>query len=764
MYPGLLDGIQPNCSYTDLWTTAPDVIDCGLLVHYFEAQPAPAVGARRSTATRTRATAPPGTRCSTASRTRRSAARTASCPTSRSTTRRPARRRPLHDRRTTRRRSGARGPRSQWGPVEKKIGRGLREPAMGQRGRAVRAARAAGRARSRPREFVDLNAKIGGLTSTTSRSPSARWSTRTPPRSPTGPAQVIDARQLATVPIIDLRAYTETRRDPHVVLQLQDARPAGRGQRHHDNQLIWTFPAPSRSSAWRRRRTSCSSRSCSMDGWLARIEADKQRRAAGAEGRCATSRPTRRDKCFVGSPGRAGDGGPSRPGDRDHRPAQCAVLYPHYGNTRTAAGGPTTDDIIQCRLKPLDPDGLRRTFTDAQLATLRKAFPDGVCDYTKPGVGEQPSQPWMTFADGPGGRPLGPAPKSTATSCARTSALSAARVKIVRGRKLRVRAPRGAKVAILRHGRRGVRKVARASRDGFYVVRVRLRGETRRFALRRSHGKLRRRPAIERRPSGCATIRSFALDRAAFGRALPLRYRVRRAATARITILRGKRVLRRGTAPEGEGPCRPHVPAEAARRATAARRPARAPDRQARRAHDHLDPDREAPVSILRPLLAAAVATLPGAGGGRRAGSRHGRLAAGAARPHGRRVRAGSRTCSTRPRRSSCRHAVRRHPPRQALLGGRLPRAGRPRSTRSSRSPRPSGRCCSGWSRRAARLSDEDPVTDWIPPDELGAINPQARLAHVLAMVSTNADLRPARRAPGATTPPATARSTASSA
>ena len=34
MYPGLLDGIQPNCSFTDLWTTATDVFDCGLLVHY----------------------------------------------------------------------------------------------------------------------------------------------------------------------------------------------------------------------------------------------------------------------------------------------------------------------------------------------------------------------------------------------------------------------------------------------------------------------------------------------------------------------------------------------------------------------------------------------------------------------------------------------------------------------------------------------------------------------------------------------------------
>ena len=34
-YPGLLDGIQPNCSFQDSWTTANEVNDCHLLRHYF---------------------------------------------------------------------------------------------------------------------------------------------------------------------------------------------------------------------------------------------------------------------------------------------------------------------------------------------------------------------------------------------------------------------------------------------------------------------------------------------------------------------------------------------------------------------------------------------------------------------------------------------------------------------------------------------------------------------------------------------------------
>ena len=39
-YPGLLDGILPNCSYEDSWTTAMEVNDCHLLLNYFAKSPA----------------------------------------------------------------------------------------------------------------------------------------------------------------------------------------------------------------------------------------------------------------------------------------------------------------------------------------------------------------------------------------------------------------------------------------------------------------------------------------------------------------------------------------------------------------------------------------------------------------------------------------------------------------------------------------------------------------------------------------------------
>ncbi|MBE0624689.1 MAG: hypothetical protein IH606_07755, partial [Burkholderiales bacterium] len=52
-------------------------------------------------------------------------------------------------------------------------------------------------------------------------------------------------------------------------------------------------------------------------------------------------------------------------------------------------------------------------FTGAQLARLQLTFPDGVCDWSKPGVGQQEAISPLSFVAGPGGRPLPPAPAAS---------------------------------------------------------------------------------------------------------------------------------------------------------------------------------------------------------------------------------------------------------------------------------------------------------------------------------------------------------------
>jgi hypothetical protein len=81
---------------------------------------------------------------------------------------------------------------------------------------------------------------------------------------------------------------------------------------------------------------------------------------------------------------------------------------------RQVAGGPLAENIMKCQLKPIDPaDYPGITFTAGQQARLNAVFPAGVCDWSQPGVSQQPPASPLTYAAGPGGTPLPPAPSST---------------------------------------------------------------------------------------------------------------------------------------------------------------------------------------------------------------------------------------------------------------------------------------------------------------------------------------------------------------
>jgi hypothetical protein len=78
--------------------------------------------------------------------------------------------------------------------------------------------------------------------------------------------------------------------------------------------------------------------------------------------------------------------------------AQCNQLFPYHRNPRVVAGGPTTLDVIKCQLQPLDRSSYGVVFTDAQWQRLEAVFPDGVCDWSLPGVGQVPlASTWIRF-------------------------------------------------------------------------------------------------------------------------------------------------------------------------------------------------------------------------------------------------------------------------------------------------------------------------------------------------------------------------------
>jgi len=76
---------------------------------------------------------------------------------------------------------------------------------------------------------------------------------------------------------------------------------------------------------------------------------------------------------------------------------RCEQMFPAYANPRLNAGMPIASAILKCALKPIDKKDYSRTFTDAQVAALKSAFPSGVCDYSQKGIGVRPPDTWLAY-------------------------------------------------------------------------------------------------------------------------------------------------------------------------------------------------------------------------------------------------------------------------------------------------------------------------------------------------------------------------------
>jgi hypothetical protein len=79
----------------------------------------------------------------------------------------------------------------------------------------------------------------------------------------------------------------------------------------------------------------------------------------------------------------------------------CNTAFPSWTNPRFVAGGPIQANILKCQLKPIDPADYTVTFTASELARLNSIFPTGVCDWSKPGLGQTGTVPWPSFGPSP---------------------------------------------------------------------------------------------------------------------------------------------------------------------------------------------------------------------------------------------------------------------------------------------------------------------------------------------------------------------------
>ena len=216
-------------------------------------------------------------------------------------------------------------------------------------------------------QFVDLNTKVGSLDLDyrfqDSRTAAGRKVLRAAYRS----GQVTSGTQLADIPILDA-SFFPAHGELHTAFH----------SRKLGERLVATNGTARNLVAIQAAKEPALF--ALMDNWLARIKAD-------AEPGTAAQRVVR------------------------NKPPQAVVSGSFRGtNPRVAAGAPLRDDVLKCRLKPLRRRDYRGvSFTSEEWGRLRQAFPAGVCDWTRRGVGQTQTQPWLTYA-GQGMTRLPPAP------------------------------------------------------------------------------------------------------------------------------------------------------------------------------------------------------------------------------------------------------------------------------------------------------------------------------------------------------------------
>jgi Tannase-like family of unknown function (DUF6351) len=253
-----------------------------------------------------------------------------------------------------------------------------------------------------PGKFVALNAGIGGIDETTYAD--------VPERTTADMSALVNTYRsgymaigntLSQTPFLEGRGPNESTGHvtyPALALNARLDREAGT----HASHVLWQGPTPLVGSASFANRMVLA-----MDRWVAAIRADK--RKLPKTKKIVEDKPEDiTDHCEVVD-------GTDIPG------TDCPAINRFYKSPTQVAGESVRNDILKCELKPLRREDYSASFTDAQWASLQQTFPDGVCDFSKPGVGERATVPWLTYQDAKGrvvygGRPLGRAPRSKGIS------------------------------------------------------------------------------------------------------------------------------------------------------------------------------------------------------------------------------------------------------------------------------------------------------------------------------------------------------------
>jgi len=262
-----------------------------------------------------------------------------------------------------------------------------------------------------PEEFVSLNEKIGGTDADSNRT-SVRSAADLPALDIAYKAGIVSSgKNLGKLPIIDSRGYDE--QGIHYIWRSfsERARIDAANGGNHGNQVMWRYGTGLLPATAPQFVAVTLASFLTMDSWLSNLLLSAPKATLNAvrnQSQVIAAKPANAfDLCYL-----TGDVTFST-AVTDMALCDADPRLARHASPRQVAGGPLVENILKCQLKPLDTaDYAPVTFTDAQLARLHATFADGVCDWSKPGVGQQEAISPLTFTAGPGGQPLPPAPVS----------------------------------------------------------------------------------------------------------------------------------------------------------------------------------------------------------------------------------------------------------------------------------------------------------------------------------------------------------------
>ena len=236
------------------------------------------------------------------------------------------------------------------------------------------------------REFLDLNREIGGYDGDgnvrTARTVADSQAVRMAYL-----AGRVDSGggSLGSIPILHYRSYNDSLGDIHD--RFRDFAVRERLRKVYgrtDNQVIWIYPNGNRALAAKVTGLAIDT----MSQWLDAVKRDPS--AVPTAAAVARAKPAdATDGCWTADGARIKE---TATFDGD---GKCNSLYPVHRDPRLVAGAPLADDIVKCRLKPVNAADYGVAFTGSELDELRSIFPSGVCDYSQ--VGLYQSQPAGTY-------------------------------------------------------------------------------------------------------------------------------------------------------------------------------------------------------------------------------------------------------------------------------------------------------------------------------------------------------------------------------